>query len=158
MSLQEAIFVHEKRRLLRPAAPLDALTIVRHVAATVITTAPKIIAAAFAIGLVSKKLARDLKPTGLKKRFLARRICCEKNRPAGGPRHSDLHAAKTVTMAQSASSAEAVELFTMDFNSSRDHLLNRWIREMFMREAHCDTAYVVEPLDLIRAKMCIQRA
>jgi hypothetical protein len=50
----------------------------------VITTAPKIIAAAFAIRLVRKKLARDLKPTGLKKRFLARRICCDKNRPVGG--------------------------------------------------------------------------
>ena len=49
-------------------------------------------------------------------------------------------------------------LFAMDFNSARDHLLNRWVRENGMREAHFDTAYVVEPLDLIRAKMCIQRA
>jgi hypothetical protein len=49
-------------------------------------------------------------------------------------------------------------LFTMDFNSARDHLLNRWVRENCMREAHFDTVYVVEPLDLIRAKMCIQRA
>jgi len=49
-------------------------------------------------------------------------------------------------------------LFTMDFNSARDHLLNRWVRENCMREAHFDTAYVVEPLDLIRAEMCIQRA
>src|SRR3981081_2225661 len=46
----------------------------------------------------------------------------------------------------------------MDFNSARDHLLNRWVRENCMREAHFDTAYVVEPLDLIRAEMCIQRA
>jgi hypothetical protein len=79
MSLQEAIFVHETRRLPWPAASLEALTIVRHVAATVITTAPKIIAAAFEIRLVRKKLARDLKPTGLNKSFRTRRICCDKN-------------------------------------------------------------------------------
>ncbi len=45
----------------------------------------------------------------------------------------------------------------MDFNSARDCLFNRWVRKMFMREAHFDMAYVVEPLDLIRAEMCIQR-
>jgi hypothetical protein len=46
----------------------------------------------------------------------------------------------------------------MDFNSAKDLLLNSGVREMFMRVPHCDTAYVVEPLDLIRAEMCIQRA
>lgn len=98
VGLQKTIFVHEKRCLLLSGAPLDALTIVRHLAATVITAAPRIIAAAFAIGLVREKLARDLKPPGLNKRSLTRRICCEKNRPVGGLRHSDLPAAKTVTM------------------------------------------------------------
>jgi hypothetical protein len=57
-------------------------------------------------------------------------------------------------MAQSVAS----ELFTMDFNSARDCLFYSWVREMFMRKAHFDTAYVVEPLDLIGAEMCIQRA
>jgi hypothetical protein len=46
---------------------------------------------------------------------------------------------------------------TMDFNSTEDHLFNRWVRENCMREAHFDTAYAVEPLDLIRAELCIQR-
>ncbi|MDB6017142.1 MAG: hypothetical protein JWR19_1631 [Pedosphaera sp.] len=46
----------------------------------------------------------------------------------------------------------------MDFNSAGDHLFGRWVRENCMREAHFDTAYVVEPLDLIRAEMCIQSA
>jgi hypothetical protein len=46
----------------------------------------------------------------------------------------------------------------MDFNSARDCLFDRWVRENCMREAHFDTAYVVEPLDLIGAEMCIQRA
>jgi hypothetical protein len=46
----------------------------------------------------------------------------------------------------------------MNLNSAKDLLLNSWVREMFMRVAHCDTAYVIEPLDLIRAEMCIQRA
>ena len=46
----------------------------------------------------------------------------------------------------------------MESSSSRDHLLNRWVRENCMREAHFDTAYVVEPLDLTGAEMCIQRA
>src|SRR6202521_2601265 len=53
---------------------------------------------------------------------------------------------------------EAIGLFTMESSSSRDHLLNRLVRENCMREAHFDTAYVVEPLDLIGAEMCIQRA
>jgi hypothetical protein len=39
-----------------------------------------------------------------------------------------------------------------------DCLFDRWVREMFMREAHFDTAHVVEPLHLIGAEMCIQRA
>src|ERR1700674_1722139 len=45
----------------------------------------------------------------------------------------------------------------MDFNSAGDHLCNHWVREMFMREAQVDTAYGVQPLDLIRAQMRIQR-
>jgi hypothetical protein len=39
----------------------------------------------------------------------------------------------------------------MDFNSARDCLFDHWVGENCMREAHFDTAYVVEPLDLIRA-------
>ena len=46
----------------------------------------------------------------------------------------------------------------MDFNSARDCPLNRWVREMLMREAHFDAAYVVESLDLIGAEMRIQSA
>jgi hypothetical protein len=46
----------------------------------------------------------------------------------------------------------------MDFHSTRDHLSNRWVREMLMRETHFDTACVVEPLDLTRAEMCNSRS
>jgi hypothetical protein len=46
----------------------------------------------------------------------------------------------------------------MDFDSAGDCLFNRRVRENCMREAHFDTAYVVEPHDLVRAEICIQRA
>jgi hypothetical protein len=46
----------------------------------------------------------------------------------------------------------------MDFNSARDRLFDRWVGENGMREAHFDAAYVVEPLHLARAEMCIQSA
>jgi hypothetical protein len=59
VGLQKTVFVPEKRWLLRSAAPLDALTIVRRVTATTaVTAAPKIIAAAFTIRLVREKPAR----------------------------------------------------------------------------------------------------
>src|ERR1700730_11477785 len=44
----------------------------------------------------------------------------------------------------------------MDFNSARDCLFDRWVRENCMRETHFDTADVIEPLDLIRAK-CVSK-
>jgi hypothetical protein len=46
----------------------------------------------------------------------------------------------------------------MDFNSASDCLFDRWVRKNCMREAHIDTAYLVEPLDLIRAETYIQSA
>jgi len=46
----------------------------------------------------------------------------------------------------------------MDFNSAGDCLIDHWVRENCMREVHFDAAYLVEPLDLIRAEICIQSA
>src|SRR6266850_552819 len=46
----------------------------------------------------------------------------------------------------------------MDFNSASDCLFDRWVGENCMRETHFDTAYLIEPLDLIRAEMYIQSA
>jgi hypothetical protein len=44
----------------------------------------------------------------------------------------------------------------MDFNSAKNGVFTRRIRENLMREAHFDTAYVVELLDLFKAEMCIK--
>jgi hypothetical protein len=44
----------------------------------------------------------------------------------------------------------------MDLNSTEDRPSKHRVREMLMREAHVDSAYRVEPRDLIRAEMCIQ--
>src|SRR5882757_10093811 len=52
----------------------------------------------------------------------------------------------------------AAGLPTVDLNSASDCLFDPWVRKNCMREAHIDTAYLVEPLDLIKAETYFQSA